>query len=149
MTSVATLSEVLNYTRCNHHCIKICLTEKEETCLVLIWLPQNYFRFACIMYATCTFTTLKFQLFSAPGWEEIKHISDCTCTTVCSSASALLMLHCVPVTIYLALRLIFMERKSQYTSIPPQVEQTWSQNTHACPKIRSVPQYCHLYTSTS
>lgn len=36
VTNVATLSEVLNYTRCYHHYIKICLTEKEETCLVLI-----------------------------------------------------------------------------------------------------------------
>lgn len=79
--------------------IKMDLPEKEETSLVFIWLPQNYFRFACIMYATCTvyimYTTLKFYLFSAPGCEEIKHTS-ATLSLGCSSALAFLMLGRVP-----------------------------------------------------
>lgn len=58
----------------------------------LSWLSQNYFTFACIMYAN-SFTTLKFQLFPDLVWKERKH-SSMTYIPCCRSAFFSLLVPC-------------------------------------------------------
>lgn len=89
------LSSVLTYTRCYHHYIKICLTEKGEICLVLTSpeLFQICLHYVCNLY----FHNIKVSaIFSSQMGRNKTHICDCISITGCSSAFAFLMLDCAP-----------------------------------------------------
>lgn len=130
----------------------------------LHWLPQNYFRFACIMYATCTvcimYTTLKFHLFSALGCEEIKYTSASLsitwlqqCLSIPHARLCSWMSHNFTIWMswaetqvqfpLLCTWFLLKENHSTQQYLP-------RLNTHGVrtQSIRSIPQHCQMHTST-